>query len=185
MIATRQGQPQAVELWALPPYVSTPPDADEILGQSAELHVIADQVLRWRQRLKEPAESHLDRLERFRYYATILARLDELLSAPEEDEFGLARPSHSGIEWARKITFQMANMGILAAPDDVSTDRDGCSRIAWTKEGRFLELVAPCEPSDPPYLYYSAGEEHYGIENDLSPVRVLEQMRWLEGAPAR
>jgi hypothetical protein len=115
------------------------------------------------------------------WFSRLRSDIDQLLRAPQEDEFGLVRPSQSAVSEVTKILFPLAQGGVeIPAAADVGTDHDGDIRIVWENGPRFLELVVPYDNAAAGYFYHSEGD-HYDLQRDFSLRAVRSRFAWLEG----
>jgi hypothetical protein len=158
----------------MPAYLGVKADGSLTTGPDSKF--IAQQIFSLRS--QDPGErvTGFESLER---YGEIERRLRELMKAPETDDFGPVRPWQRAFEALRSILFKIAIAGtIIPLPEDVDTDHDGHIRISWRAEERFLELVAPYELSEEPYIYHSQGAT-YAIDSQVSPDTLKSWLIWV------
>ena len=113
--------------------------------------------------------------------AEVLAGINDLAFQPEEDEYGLVRPSLHAYKHCMRILLSLALESGLVRPSDIGCDRNGAIRISWAADHREAELICPSEETEMPYLYYSSSEA-YGGESELTPDVLLRRIRWAVGS---
>jgi len=167
----------------IPAYVgSAIQQEDSELTTGVDLGKVIASVERfWKEKSEEVGGQADEDFESFRTCGHIGRQLEQLLTEPEEDEFGMIRPTGSAVTQAKDRIFRIAEGRLLPVPEDVGTDREGAIRISWRNRGRFLELVFPYETDLRPYIYYSEGPL-FDISEDLAVHQLCGWMRWIEGA---
>jgi hypothetical protein len=109
--------------------------------------------------------------------AEVLEEINALAFQEESDEFGLLRPSYHALTTCIKTMLAFVRDGEPLRPSDISTDRNGDIRIAWTAENREAEVVFPSNAQEAPYIYYSSPSS-YGTVADISPQTISKWVRW-------
>lgn len=105
-----------------------------------------------------------DRIARakIRHLSAILKELNSLRSGPEQDDYGILRPSPHAYDEASGLLVDAA----IAASHElreiplgkVSTDGEGGVRIEWVRPDRSVHLVVPSTPDSIPYIYHECGD---------------------------
>jgi hypothetical protein len=110
--------------------------------------------------------------------AAVVDEINQLAFQDERDDFGLLRPSFHALTECLKFILSLVRETELLRPSEVTTDRNGDIRIAWTGEQeRQAELVFPSDADESAYLYYSSPTQ-YETEQDLNPRTVAKRIRW-------
>lgn len=109
--------------------------------------------------------------------AEVLDEINNLAFQDDSDEFGLLRPSYQALATCVKTMLAFVREGEPLRPSDISTDRNGDIRIAWTTEDKEAELIFPSNMSEAPYMYYSSPNS-YGTVADISPQTISKWVRW-------
>jgi hypothetical protein len=160
------------DICQLPAYLGMKDDCYLTAGPDGKF--IAQQILSFRQR-GQPVFS----LEPLTQYSDLERKLVSMLNAAENDDFGPVRPSLTAVQGVRELLLEIAASGyVVPSPEDVDTDHDGQIRIAWRKGGRFLELVAPYEPSESRYIYHSE-DSTFNIEPIDSSEVLKNWLNWM------
>jgi len=168
MSVTSAAQAFEHDMRQLPAYLGMKDDRSLTTGPDSKF--IAQQIFSLRQ-----GEMPFS-FEPLTQYSEIERKLESLLSAPENDDFGPVRPSLTAVQTARELLLDIAARGYaIRSPEDVDTDHDGQIRIGWRTGTRFLELVVPYEPTENPYIYHSED-----VAFNIEPVDSSEALKnWL------
>lgn len=185
MTETEEFRERDIEaLYGIPSYVGLAEDGGNELIIGTDLGKVIESIRKAvKQKTSRRAGGQWEEgLESFRVYGSIQRQLEDLLSAPEIDDFGKVRPAESAVRLAKNRLFKMAEGRILPIPEDISTDSEGAIRISWRNGGRFLELVFPYETNLRPFIYYSE-QTLFDISEDMSDRKLCGWAAWVEGGP--
>lgn len=110
--------------------------------------------------------------------ADLFAKINNLAFAPEEDQYGLVRPSQHAFKWCFSLLAEIVQRsGTMRAPSDVAADRNADIRISWRLGGRLAELVCPSDQAEDPYIYHSS-EQEFAIAERVTAEQLSGWIRW-------
>jgi hypothetical protein len=111
-------------------------------------------------------------------FSDVITRLNDLSFAPEQDQYGAARPSYHASRNCIKLFADLVKLeGCMAAPTDIGLDRNADIRVTWGSLNREIDLVSPSDESQRPYVYHSSPTD-YGIDELITPERLSRWIRW-------
>jgi len=122
-------------------------------------------------------EDEFERISTAPELAQVLTEINDLAFQVEGDDFGLLRPSFRALTACMKTILDLARVGELLFPSDISTDRNGDIRISWAADDRETELVFPSDDKHEPYIYYSS-PTLYDTVTEISQPSISKWVYW-------
>lgn len=121
------------------------------------------------------------------FLSALVQDINELYVGPEQDEYGVLRPTPVAYQTAIEALIDAAieamkpERGGRRVPyGNVSTDETGGVRVEWIRPTCSVHFVVPATPDKPAYFYYEAGDE-YGTE-EFTPGRLAEWLCQIDNA---
>jgi hypothetical protein len=109
-----------------------------------------------------------------------LYRLVELLSEPDEDEFGIARPSkHAFCTALHLMTDAAVASGGHLPRGNAATDTEGGIYLIWKQSSREVRLAIPHSHPQAPYIYRRETSQGSAIENEVTGEKLTDALQWL------
>lgn len=114
--------------------------------------------------------------------ADLFSKINQLAFAPDEDLYGLVRPSQHAFKWCFSLLAGVVQRtGTIHTPSDVSADRNADIRISWRVGARFAELVCPSDEIEDPYIYHSS-EKEFDVAEKVTAEQLSHWIRWATAA---
>lgn len=116
---------------------------------------------------------------KIRYLSAIFTQLQELLSAPETDEYGALRADRIACANACELLTDAAIISAVSYKRIIpngcaSTDAEGGVRIEWVRSLSGVRLVVPAKLKSKAYIYHEIGDSY---DTELATPEALA--RWL------
>lgn len=103
---------------------------------------------------------------------TILGQLRALRDGPEQDEYGVLRPTEQAFNRVSSLLVDTGLLPILRGSSVpygcASTESQGGVRIEWVGAKCSMHLVIPATPQEKSYIYHEIGAE-YGTTERVTP----------------
>jgi hypothetical protein len=116
---------------------------------------------------------------RIQFLSPLLSQLGNLRKEPENDEYGILRPSEHAYAEACNTLIDAAivlaqRFGRQVPYGCVSTDSEGGVRIVWMRPTKSVQVAIPRFANGVDYLYHEDGDKY-----DTEPLTTEGLARWL------